>query len=184
MNVQVADAEVVFFYEGEYLIDLVDRDTEFTFIVTGRYFKVATRHDVGTQAKAYRIAMAILLTKFVEIGKAVNVNDDAQLFGLCYFAECDPIGSIQDTLRGEASMEGQFRFIDGATVHIGAEGAYIFKNINIGQCLTGIKEYGIAFIESSGELPVLLFDLFCVVYVQWGAEFTGQLGQIFFCEML
>src|SRR5687768_1063011 len=70
MNVQVADPEVVFFNYCQYLIDLIYGNTELTFIVAGGYFKVTACHDIGTQAKAYGIGMSVLLTEFIEVGKA------------------------------------------------------------------------------------------------------------------
>lgn len=184
MDVKIADTQVVFFDDCQYLVDLVDGDTKLTFIVTGRYLEVAACHDVGAQPKPYGIGMPIGLAKFVEVGQAIDIDDDAQFFGLGNLAEGNTIGSIQDPFRWEAGMQGQFGFIDGAAVYIGAERAYIFKNIHIGQCLTGIKENGIAFTESRGELLILLFYFFRMVYVQGGAVFGGQLGQVFFCELL
>jgi hypothetical protein len=75
-------------------------------------------------------------------------------------------------------MERQFHFIDGTTVYICPDTAYILQYIDIGKGLAGIEENGIAVLESSGEFPVLLPDLLCMVYIERGAKIRSQLSQV------
>ena len=70
-------------------------------------------------------------------------------------------------------MKGQFCFVDGAAVHIGAQGADVFKNIDIGQGLAGVEKNGIAVAEGAGELSVLLLYFFSMVDIERRAKFIG-----------
>jgi hypothetical protein len=67
MDMQIADAEIVFAHYIQYLTDLFNRNTEFAFIVAGGNFEIAACHDIGTKTETYRISIAELLTEFFEV---------------------------------------------------------------------------------------------------------------------
>lgn len=63
-------------------------------------------------------------------------------------------------------MQGQLHFIDGTTVYIRPDTAYVLQDIDIGKRLASVEENGIAILESGGEFRVLLPDLLCMIHVE------------------
>ena len=112
MDMQVGDMKLVFFNKGQYFIYLIDGYTEFAFVMTGRDFEIAAGHDIGTQADSYRVGMSECLTEFLQVGQAVDIDENAKIAWLPDFFEIDAVGGIEDPVRGKAGVQGQFHFID------------------------------------------------------------------------
>ena len=67
VDVQVGDMEIVFFYQKQDLVGLIDGDAEFAFVMPCADLEIAAGHDIGAEPHSYRVAMPIGLAKFFEI---------------------------------------------------------------------------------------------------------------------
>src|SRR5882672_4988937 len=118
VDMEIGYVQVVCFYQGEDLVDLVYGDAKLAFVVTGRDLQITPCHDIGTQTDAYRIAVSVMLAELLQVGQAVDIDDHAQATGFDDLFEGDAIGGIEDPFRGKAGLQGQFYFVDAAAVDI------------------------------------------------------------------
>src|SRR6185312_101181 len=116
MDMKIGDVEIVFFYEVQDLVDLLDGDAELAFIVTGGDLEVAAGHDVGAETDAYRVGVTEFPAELLQVGKAVDIDDDAERPGLFDLVEADAVGGIQDPVGREPGMKGQAYFVDRAAI--------------------------------------------------------------------
>src|ERR1700712_3464275 len=101
MDMQIADADMVLLNDGKEPVDMFYGDAEFTFIMTGGDLEIASRQDIWPQANADGITMSEFLTEFLQVGQAIDIDDDAQSLRLHDLVKTDAIGSIQDPCGGE-----------------------------------------------------------------------------------
>jgi len=165
VDMEIGYAEVVLLNDIQHFIDLIDGDAELALVVAGGDLQITACHDIGAKTDAHRIAMPKVQAEFLQVGKAVYIDDHTQALRFNDLVKRDTIGGVEDVPGGKACLDGQFYFIDGAAVDIGAEAADIFKDVDIGEGLAGVKEPGLAAAESGGQLVVLFFYLLCVVDV-------------------
>ena len=121
MDVKIGDVEIILLYEGQDLVGLVDGDTEFTLVMARGNFQVTDGHDIWPEADTDGVAMPIFANEFFQVGEAVDVNDDAKCLRFFDLVEADTVRGIQNSFFGEAGVEGQPYFVDGAAIDVGAE---------------------------------------------------------------
>jgi hypothetical protein len=177
MDVEIGHFEVVLVDEVEDFVDLVDGDAEFALIMTGGDLEIAASHDVGAEADTDGIGPAEFPAEFLQVGEAVDVDDDTKGLRFFYLVETDAVRGVEHPFRREAGMEAKPHFIHRAAVHVSADIADIPQYIDIGEGFAGVEEQGITVAEGRGQLVVLPFDLSGVVCVQRGAELLGELGK-------
>eukprot|EP01137_Pigoraptor_chileana_P035652 Opistho-2@30026 len=100
--------------------------------MSGRNFQVATRHDIGPQADAYRIIVPVFFAEFFKVAQAVNIHIHPQRYGFFYFTKSDAITGIQHILFVKTCMQGHFHFVDRAAVYMTAQRFDMLEDIDIG----------------------------------------------------
>src|SRR5690606_33081124 len=75
VNMQSADEQPGGLYQRQHLVYLLQRNTEFTLIMPGRYFNIAAAHDVGPQPDAYLIRMTESSGEFLQVRQAVDIDE-------------------------------------------------------------------------------------------------------------
>src|SRR5262245_9356316 len=94
MDMQVSDMNIVLLYYREYLIQLLNRDTKLTFIVTGGDLQITSRYDIRAKSYTDRVIVTIFLSKLFQVGQAVNIDIQAKAYRFFDLIKADTIGSV------------------------------------------------------------------------------------------
>src|SRR5689334_20371497 len=116
MNMKGLNIDLTGSYNFFQHIQLLQSNTEFTFLMTHRNFQIATCQDIGPDPYTHRITIPIFLTELLQIGKTVYINMYSQAHRLFNFFKCNPIGSIKYFIRFNSGMQRKLYFIDAATI--------------------------------------------------------------------